>query len=272
MNECLNHVHARTPLVHCITNYVTVNDVANVILACGGSPIMSDEPQDVEDITSICNALCINIGTLHKASIESMFIAGRKAAELGHVILLDPVGAGASALRTQTALTLMKELPLQIVRGNISEIKTLAAGSGSTRGVDADVADAITEENLVEAVCFAKEFARQMLVIAAISGAFDLVTDGQRCHIIRNGRPEMGRITGTGCQLSGMMSAYAAANPDHLLEACAAAVCVMGLAGEIAWTRMQEGDGNSTYRSRIIDAIYHMDAETLMKGARDEVR
>ena len=103
MNECLNEVRAHAPLVHCITNYVTVNDVANVILACGGSPIMSDEPQDVEDITSICNALCINIGTLHKASIESMFIAGRKAAALNHVILLDPVGAGASALRTQTA-------------------------------------------------------------------------------------------------------------------------------------------------------------------------
>ena len=84
MNECLNEVRAHAPLVHCITNYVTVNDVANVILACGGSPIMSDEPQDVEDITSICNALCINIGTLHKASIESMFIAGRKAAALNH--------------------------------------------------------------------------------------------------------------------------------------------------------------------------------------------
>ena len=272
MNECLNEVRAHAPLVHCITNYVTVNDVANVILACGGSPIMSDEPQDVEDITSICNALCINIGTLHKASIESMFIAGRKAAALNHVILLDPVGAGASALRTQTALSLMKELPLQIVRGNISEIKTLAAGSGTTRGVDADVADAVTEANLDEAVCFAKEFAQQNQVIAAITGAIDLVTDGQRCYVIRNGRAEMGRITGTGCQLSGMMSAYAAANPDHMLEACAAAVCVMGLAGEIAWTHMQEGDGNATYRSRIIDAIFNMDADTLAEGARYEVR
>ena len=255
---CCENVRKTVPLVHNITNYVTVNDVANVLLACGGSPIMSDEPQDVEDITSICNALCINIGTLHKASIESMFIAGRKAAALNHVILLDPVGAGASALRTQTALSLMKELPLQIVRGNISEIKTLAAGSGTT--------------NLDEAVCFAKEFAQQNQVIAAITGAIDLVTDGQRCYVIRNGRAEMGRITGTGCQLSGMMSAYAAANPDHMLEACAAAVCVMGLAGEIAWTRMQEGDGNATYRSRIIDAIFNMDADTLAEGARYEVR
>ena len=166
----------------------------------------------------------------------------------------------------------MKELPLQIVRGNISEIKTLAAGSGTTRGVDADVADAVTEANLDEAVCFAKEFAQQNQVIAAITGAIDLVTDGQRCYVIRNGRAEMGRITGTGCQLSGMMSAYAAANPDHMLEACAAAVCVMGLAGEIAWTRMQEGDGNATYRSRIIDAIFNMDADTLAEGARYEVR
>ena len=161
---------------------------------------------------------------------------------------------------------------MQIVRGNISEIKTLAAGSGTTRGVDADVADAVTEANLDEAVCFAKEFAQQNQVIAAITGAIDLVTDGQRCYVIRNGRAEMGRITGTGCQLSGMMSAYAAANPDHMLEACAAAVCVMGLAGEIAWTRMQVGDGNATYRSRIIDAIFNMDADTLAEGARYEVR
>ena len=164
---------------------------------------------------------------------------------------------------------------MQIVRGNISEIKTLAAGSGTTRGVDADVADAITEENLDEAVCFAKEFARQNHVIAAITGAIDLVTDGQRCHIIRNGRPEMGRITGTGCQLSGMMSAYAAANPDHLLEACAAAVCVMGLAGRDRLdTDAGLDDGNSTVpRFRIIDAIDHMDGcDAERKEPRDEVR
>ena len=159
LGEMLNKVRETTPLVHNITNYVTVNDVANVLLACGGSPIMSDEPQDVEDITSICGGLNINIGTLNIRSIEGMKLAGKKAAELGHAILLDPVGAGASALRTNTAVSLMEEIPFSVIRGNISEIKTLASGSGTTKGVDADVADAVTEENLDEAVAFAKAFA-----------------------------------------------------------------------------------------------------------------
>ena len=135
------------PLIHNITNYVTVNDVANILLACGGSPIMSDEVEDVEDITSICNGLNINIGTLHKSSIEGMLRAGKKANDLHHPILLDPVGAGASKFRTETALKLMQELNLAVIRGNISEIKTLALGSGTTKGVDADVSDAVTEEN-----------------------------------------------------------------------------------------------------------------------------
>ena len=272
MREYLENVRNTVPLVHNITNYVTVNDVANVLLACGGSPIMSDEAEDVEDITSVCGGLNINIGTLHKTSIEGMFRAGKKANELGHPVLLDPVGAGASALRTNTALGLMKELKLSVIRGNISEIKTLALGSGTTKGVDADVADAVTEESLDEAVVFVKKFAEETGTIIAVTGAIDLVSDGKTCYVIRNGRPEMGKITGTGCQLSGMMTAYVTANPDHPLEAAAAAVCVMGLAGEIGWNRMQEGDGNATYRNRIIDAIYNMTGEELEKGTKYEIR
>ena len=272
MREYLENVRNTVPLVHNITNYVTVNDVANVLLACGGSPIMSDEAEDVEDITSVCGGLNINIGTLHKTSIEGMFRAGKKANELGHPVLLDPVGAGASALRTNTVLGLMKELKLAVIRGNISEIKTLALGSGTTKGVDADVADAVTEESLDEAVAFVKKFAEETGTIIAVTGAIDLVSDGRKCYVIRNGRPEMGKITGTGCQLSGMMTAYVTANPDHPLEAAAAAVCVMGLAGEIGWSRMQERDGNATYRNRIIDAIYNMTGEELEKGAKYEIR
>lgn len=272
LGACIGNVRKTAPLVHNITNYVTVNDVANILLACGGSPIMSDEPEDVEEITAICRGLNINIGTLHQRSIEGMFRAGRKANELGHVVLLDPVGAGASTLRTDTAGKLMRELRFDAIRGNISEIRTLAVGSGTTRGVDADMADAVTEENLDEAVAFAKAFAEKSGSITAITGAIDLVSDGKRCFVIRNGRPEMGKITGTGCQLSGMMTAFLAANPDNKTEAAAAAVCAMGLAGEIGWSRMQEGEGNSTYRNRIIDAIYNMDEECLDRGAKYEVR
>ena len=272
IKTCMDNVREKSPLVHNITNYVTVNDVANVLLACGGSPIMSDEPDDVEDITSICGGLNINIGTLNKRTIEGMFVAGTKAKALGHVLLLDPVGAGASKLRTETAVKILDELKPDVVRGNISEIKTLALGSGTTKGVDADVADAVTEATLDNAVAFAKNFAAKTGSIIAITGAIDLVADAETCYVIRNGRAEMGRITGTGCQLSGMMTAFLVANSDNKLEAAAAAVCAMGLAGEIGWSRMEDGDGNSTYRNRIIDAIYNMTGETLEKGANYEVR
>ncbi|MDD3369208.1 MAG: hydroxyethylthiazole kinase [Lachnospiraceae bacterium] len=270
--KCLENVQSTTPLVHNITNYVTVNDVANAILACGGSPIMSDEAEDVEDITSICGGLNINIGTLNHNTIPSMFLAGKKANELGHIVLLDPVGAGASALRTKTAVDLMEKVKLDVIRGNISEIKTLAIGSGSTRGVDADVADSVTEDNLDEAVAFVKAFAAKTGSIIAITGAIDLVADADRCFVIRNGRPEMGRITGTGCQLSGIMTAYLVANPDQKPEAAAAAVCLMGYSGEIGWQYKKPEEGNSSYRNHIIDAIYNMSGELLEKGAKYEIR
>lgn len=272
VKKCLENVKKNVPLVHNITNYVTVNDVANVILACGGSPIMSDDEGDVADITSICGGLNINIGTLNKNTIPSMYLAGKRANELGHVVLLDPVGAGASKLRTDTAVGLMKEVKFDVIRGNISEIKTLAYGSGSTKGVDADVADAVTEDTLDNAVAFVKKLAAETKTIIAVTGAIDLVSDSEKCYVIRNGRPEMGKITGTGCQLSGMMTAYVTANPDSKLEAAAAAVMVMGLAGEIGYSHLKPYEGNSTYRNRIIDAVYNMDGDTLENGAKYEIK
>ena len=161
---------------------------------------------------------------------------------------------------------------LENVRGNISEIKTLCIGSGTTKGVDADAVDAVTEANLDDGVALVKAFARQAGCIIAVTGAIDLVSDGERCWCIRNGRPEMSRITGTGCQLSALTTAFLVANPGHKLEAAAAAVCTMGLAGEIAWANMQPGDGNSTYRNRIIDAIFNMTGDALEEGAKYELR
>ena len=272
LKTMLENVRVKSPLVHNITNYVTVNDVANVLLAAGGSPIMSDDADDVEDITSICGGLNINIGTLNKNTIPSMFLAGKKANALGHIVLLDPVGAGASRLRTDTANRLMREVRFDAVRGNISEIKTLWTGSGSTKGVDADAVDAVTEANLDDGVALVKAFAKQTGCIIAVTGAIDLVSDGERCWCIRNGRAEMSRITGTGCQLSALMTAFLVANPDRKLDAAAAAVCMMGLAGEIGWANMQPGDGNSTYRNRIIDAIFNMTGDALEEGAKYELR
>ena len=269
---CLDSVRRTVPLVHNITNYVTVNDVANILLACGGSPIMSDEPEDVEDITSICGGLNINIGTLNSRTITSMLLAGKKANALGHPVVLDPVGAGASKLRTDTAFRLLREVKFTVIRGNISEVKTLASGAGTTKGVDADVADKVTEENLDAAVAFAKKFAAETGAVVASTGAIDIVADGEKAYCIRNGHPMMSSITGTGCQLSALTAAFVTANPGHPLEAAAAAVCAMGLAGEIAHRRLTPQDGNATYRNYIIDAIYNMTPEQLEKGANYEVR
>lgn len=272
LSKAMVNVRKETPLVHNITNYVTVNDVANAILACGASPIMSDEPQDVSDITSICGGLNINIGTLNERSIEAMFIAGKRAKELCHIVLLDPVGAGASKLRTDVATRIMNEIKPDIIRGNISEIKTLAQGSGTTKGVDADIADSVTEENLSDMIEFAKAFSKRTNAVIAITGAIDLVADSEKCYVIRNGVPEMSRITGTGCQLSGIATAYAVANKDDITNAVASAVCVMGLAGEMGFANLKETEGNSTLRNRIIDAICNMDEESLTKGAKYELR
>ena len=166
--ECFENVRSTCPLIHNITNYVTVNDCANMVLACGASPIMADDAAEVEDITTICGGLNINIGTLNSRTITSMLLAGKKANQLGHPVVLDPVGAGASRLRTDTAFRLLRDVKFTVIRGNISEIKTLASGAGTTKGVDADVADKVTEENLDSAVAFAKAFAAQTLSLIHI--------------------------------------------------------------------------------------------------------
>ena len=244
----------------------------SVILACGGSPIMADEPDEVQDITAICGGLNINIGTLNKRTVEAMHLAGAKANELGHAVLLDPVGVGASRLRTDTAVSLVENIKFDVIRGNISEIKGLAAGGGTTKGVDADVADTVTDENLDGAIEFVNGFSKETGAIIAVTGAIDLVSNGEKCFVIRNGKPEMSKITGTGCQLSGMMTAFITANPDSKFEAAAAAVCTMGSAGDLALGKMLPGDGNATYRNRIIDTIYNMTGDILDIAAKYEIK
>lgn len=198
--EKLEKVRETSPLIHNITNYVTANDCANILLACGASPTMADDASEVEEITTISNALNINIGTLN-AMVTGMFLAGKKANELGRPVVLDPVGAGASRLRTDTACRLIDEIRFTVIRGNISEIKTLASGSGTTKGVDADAADIVTEDTLDSTVAFVKTFAAKTGAVIAVTGAIDLVSDAERTFVIRNGRPMMGRVTGTGCML-----------------------------------------------------------------------
>ena len=296
INPIFENVRKKSPIIHTITNYVTANDCANMLLACGASPIMADDVEEAAEITSLCHGLTINLGTLNQNKISPMLLAGKRANELGHPVILDPVGIGASKVRTETALQLIKEVSFSVIRANISEMKVLISGikneektgnegstkdgktsnegsmeGGKTRGVDADISDQITEENLAEAVLFAQAAARKVGAVVAISGAIDIVADQEKVYCIRNGHPMMRLVTGTGCQLSVLTAAFAAANPNVPLEAAAAAVCAMGVCGEIGFRRLGEMDGNASYRNYIIDAMYHLTPERLEKEARYEV-
>lgn len=268
----LHSLRVSAPMVHCITNYVTANDCANLLLACGASPIMADDPEEAAQITARCQGLCLNLGTLHRHTVPAMLEAGRTANRLGLPVVLDPVGAGASRLRTQTALRLLEEVRFTVIRGNLSELKALAGAEGGSHGVDAADADRITEATLEEAVAFAKAFARKTGAVTAITGAIDLVTDGEQAFCIRNGHPLMRSVTGTGCMLSALTAAFAAANPGQPLEAAAAATAAMGLCGETAQRRLTAPDGSAAYRNYLLDAVYNLTPEALQRGANYEVR
>lgn len=272
LEKIFENVRMKHPLIHSITNYVTANDCANMVLACGASPVMADDEEEVAEITELCAGLNINIGTLNSRKIASMLIAGKRANELHHPVVLDPVGAGASRFRTGTAMRLLEEVKVTVIRGNSSEIRTLASGSGATKGVDADASDKVTKENLNEMVALAKAFAEKTGAVIAVTGATDIVADGKKAYCIYNGHPMMASVTGTGCQLSALTAAFVAANPDYPLEAAAGAVCAMGYAGELAQDRLTQQDGNASYRNYIIDAICRMTPEMLEKGAKYEVR
>jgi hydroxyethylthiazole kinase len=271
--KILENVSSCPPLVHSITNYVTVNDCANIVLACGGAPIMADDINEVEEIISICNALVINIGTLNERTVTAMIKAGKKANRLGRPVILDPVGAGASSLRTNTVFKLLNEVQFSVIRGNVSEIKTIDQGSGTTKGVDADISDAVNKDNLDQMIAFAKALSEKTGAVIAMTGAIDIVADSQKALVIRNGHPMMSRITGTGCMLTAVIGSYCGANPDDLLVATAAAVSCIGLCGELAFEKVQTNQaGTASFRTYLIDAMSLMNAQTLEGGIKLETR
>jgi hydroxyethylthiazole kinase len=201
-----------------------------------------------------------------------MIKSGKIANQLNHPVVLDPVGVGASQLRKQTAFYLLENIHFSVIKGNISEIKVLASHTGIVKGVDAAIEDKVTEENLENTISFIKKLAKKMNCIIVASGEIDLVSDNQRCFVIRNGESKMSSITGTGCQLSALITSYISANKERMLEATVAAVCTMGLAGEIGKKHLLSYEGNATYRNRIIDAVDHMDEKILEEGAKYEIR
>lgn len=270
LGELLEAVRLREPLIHAITNYVTANDCANVLLACGASPIMADDPGEVEDVTGLCAALTLNLGTLNRGRIRAMEKAGRRANALGRPVVLDPVGVGASRLRARTGRELLERVRFAAIRGNRSELETLAGVKTPSRGVDAGRETAA--QSVEAALSSARALAKQTGAVVVMTGGVDLIADSAQVCLVRNGHEQMGRVTGTGCQLSVLTAAFLAANPDKPFWAAVAAACAMGLCGELAWARMGPLDGSASYGRYVIDAVSKLTPEQLEKGARYELR
>lgn len=267
----LNKVKTQTPLVHLITNYVTANDCANAVLAVGGSPVMADEILEVDEIVSLCSALVLNLGTLNQRTVNSMFAAGRKANQLRKPVILDPVGVGATKFRTQIAKQLLEEIQFSVIKGNISEMKALATGQGSTRGVDASTHD--LGKDLGQVIALAHSLWKDTESVIVISGAKDIITNGKRTHIIENGQSIMAQITGTGCMLSSIIGGLVGATPEQVFDSTVTATALMGVSGDLALEKLNEiGGGPNTYRSLLIDYLTKVDGALLERRAKIEVR
>jgi hydroxyethylthiazole kinase len=258
--ENLRELRKQRPLIHNITNYVVMNCTANALLACGASPVMAHAAEEVEEMVSLAGALVLNIGTLSPDWVESMIKAGKRANELKTPVVLDPVGSGATKLRTESARRLCRELSVQVIRGNPSEVLSLAREGSGTKGVD-------SLHGVDEAAGAARHLAGELHTTLAITGPVDLVTDGKRILRVHNGHEMMGRVTGTGCTATALIGAFLAVEKDAL-AAAATALAYFGLAGEKA---AETAGGPGSFQTALLDALYTIDPDALEKGTRIEV-
>lgn len=252
-------VRRSNPLVHNITNFVVMNFTANALLAMGASPVMAHARTEVEEMVGLARALVLNIGTLTEEWVAAMVAAGRRAAARGVPIVLDPVGAGATSLRTRAAREIIRETRPQVIRGNASEILALRHEGSGTKGVDA-------VHRVDEAAAAARELAAELDCTLAITGAVDFVTDGRRAVRVHNGHPLMGRVTGAGCAATAAIGAFLAVDPDPW-SAAATALAFFGLAGE---TAAAGAAAPGSFMIALIDALYTVTPEALAAGCRIE--
>lgn len=258
--QLFNQVREHNPLVHQITNNVTINDCANATLAIGGSPVMASSPEESGDMVKLAQALVINIGTLTNETFEGMKRAGVVANQLGIPIVFDPVGVGATSYRTDNALSFLKEVKVDIIRGNASELSILAGGKGVTKGVDAGEIH-FTNDRIAETT------ARKFNCIAVASGQQDAISNGKETYLIDNGHPMLTKITGTGCMSTAIIGCFAGVS-DNLFAAAIAGISVMGMAGEAAVSRLDATDGLGTFRVKLMDIISLMDGQQWKKGVK----
>ena len=231
---------------------------------------MADDLAEAAAITAGCDALVLNLGTPHAGTLPAMAAAGKQANQLGHPVVLDPVGVGASPFRRGAAEQLFREVQFSLIRGNISEVKALLNIRSQGKGVDAGALDAVTEETIPEGIALAQQLWAQTGAAVAITGVIDLVADGEGAYVIRGGHPMLSRITGSGCMLSAVCGAFLAACPDKPAMAAAGAVSSMGLCGEIAAARLREGEGTGSFRTYLMDAMSLLDDQQWMGGTNIE--
>lgn len=246
--EILTRIKRDKPLIHHITNYVTANDCANVVLALGGTPVMADDPNEVEEMVSLASALVLNIGTLNEKKIESFILAGKKANELGIPVVLDPVGVGATKFRKEAAKRILKQVKLSVLRGNMSEIKNIYGIEGTTRGVDS------TENSLDGGREIALALAQRLNCVVAITGAVDIISDGLKVYCINNGHKMLCDITGTGCMSSSLIGLCCGAQAEYIYGAIMG-VIIMGIAGEKAYEALTDDDGIGSFKVNLMNAI-----------------
>lgn len=275
--QTLKNLKEKNPLTQCITNYVTVNDVANGLLAIGASPLMSEDPQEQKDIVNINDSLVINIGTLTKSQKEGMYASLDEADNLYKPVVFDPVGAGASELRTNTSVEIINNYSISVIRGNMSEIKILAKeynidieNEKTVKGVDVAPEDIISKENIKVNGRIVKELAEKINLVVMASGHIDIISDGKNVYTIKNGDPLMSRITGSGCMLTGIIGGFIGSNEDMLLATITGALSIT-IAGELSAEYIKNNDlGSGSFRTRLIDELYKLNSETLIKRAKLE--
>ena len=255
--EVIQAVRAKKPLIECITNYVTIGDCANIVLAAGASPIMAEDKREIEEIVSAAGAVVLNIGTLQPQTVEAMALAGKKANELGVPVVLDPVGVGATKLRNDTAAMLCENVHFSVVRGNMSEIRALAGCGASTKGVDAGAGDAAKLDAIEESVKIVGALARKLDCCVAATGGIDVIAYSGKAYIVDNGHEMMGDVTGTGCMCSSVVGAYCGGGLKRPGVEALAAVLTMCIAGEKAHEYVDRDEkGIGTFREKLFDYVY----------------
>ena len=272
MDSFISNIRTSSPMILNLTNYVTANDVANVLLALGASPCMSDSYEEMDDMTDVAQGVNINIGTVNSQTVSAMLLAGIYGNQKGLPCVLDAVGAGASSYRTKTAKTLINHIHFSLIKGNISEIKALFGKDSHTEGVDASEDDLIDETNLQQALSFVMKKAKKHKTIILATGPIDIIADGTSAYLIHNGCKQMAQVTGTGCQLSALLCATLAANGTRNLEAAAMMVCTMGIVGEMSVLCLEPGEGNASLRTKMIDRFCYIDDATIEKMSRYEIQ